>query len=300
MIGGLDAFCQRFVSNEDKAIVSITVTIPRRPAVSFRQEQNNRILLQATMLQMDMVKIASNLSSVTSRSCSDVTITCLDQSWPVHRIILCTRSSVMEKMLMSEMKEAKERVIQIENQHPHVVDAMIKHIYGQALDCVCDDGDGFDFYTALALLAEQYDLKPLVQFCVGIMSYFITDKSIVRALILANQINSGILKDACYSFGQATTNKDMLEKICTDGQLTASQVWPLMSRPAGKPTLSIENSNMARAMSACLTAQQVMSVTRVFHDLANKRPLGAAESAEPPAKRQRTEESKATSLDDLL
>ncbi|KAJ4388050.1 hypothetical protein N0V93_008655 [Gnomoniopsis smithogilvyi] len=75
---------------------------------------------------------------------ADAEVRCGDQTWKVHRAIVCTRSTWMEKALaggfqLSPFKEAKTGIITIEENEPAMVGVALKYIYmGAGLDIVAE------------------------------------------------------------------------------------------------------------------------------------------------------------------
>ncbi|KAJ5406947.1 hypothetical protein N7465_008231 [Penicillium sp. CMV-2018d] len=63
---------------------------------------------------------------------SDLTIYTTDQALKVHRLIVCSRSETFRQIFSNENKEA--HAFEIKDEHPRVVEAMIRSFYGLNYD----------------------------------------------------------------------------------------------------------------------------------------------------------------------
>ncbi|KAK5165452.1 Kelch-like protein 10 [Saxophila tyrrhenica] len=64
-----------------------------------------------------------------SAKLSDIKIRCGDREWPAHRAILCVRSEYFDKALSGALKEATENTIELHDDHPNAVHAMLEWFY---------------------------------------------------------------------------------------------------------------------------------------------------------------------------
>ncbi|CAI7623425.1 unnamed protein product [Penicillium crustosum] len=65
---------------------------------------------------------------------SDLTIYTTDQALKVHKLVVCSRSEAFRRIFSNENKEA--HVFEIKDEHPRVVEAMIRSFYGLHYDII--------------------------------------------------------------------------------------------------------------------------------------------------------------------
>ncbi|XP_021963604.2 TD and POZ domain-containing protein 1-like [Folsomia candida] len=96
-----------------------------------------------------------------SEECSDVTIRCGPDSFPAHLLILSSRSAYFAAMFSCSMKEAKERVIKIDDMTPQSVKELLRFIYLGEIDPSSVSLYAKDLFIA----AEKYGMTDLKQLC---------------------------------------------------------------------------------------------------------------------------------------
>ena len=87
-------------------------------------------------------------------SSTDLTIVCGSETFRVHRNLLCYRSPVFSAMLDSDMREAREGEINIQEMNSTTLSSMIHYIYTRELATGWQDLDILD----VARAADMYDL----------------------------------------------------------------------------------------------------------------------------------------------
>lgn len=90
------------------------------------------------------------------RKFTDAVLRCAGAELRVHRAVLAAASPVFEKMLSSQMREAEQAAICIEEVGPEVVQAMLCHIYTHQLQGNAD-------LAQLFALATMYELDALAE-----------------------------------------------------------------------------------------------------------------------------------------
>mmetsp|Transcript_113488 Transcript_113488/g.321438 ORF Transcript_113488/g.321438 Transcript_113488/m.321438 type:complete len:287 (-) Transcript_113488:79-939(-) len=93
------------------------------------------------------------------RVLTDCEVHCSDKVFPCHRAVLAHASPVFEKMLTSEMEEARQQRIVIRDAEPQVVEALLEFSYTGKLAC------GEEDVVNLLSLADCYQMRSLVQVC---------------------------------------------------------------------------------------------------------------------------------------
>ncbi|KAF2666733.1 POZ domain-containing protein [Microthyrium microscopicum] len=91
---------------------------------------------------------------------SDVTIICRDHTWKAHRMVLSAQSLWFKKACSGHFKEAKERIITIEDDKPELIRSMIKFIYTGERHF---EDDSFLDYFEMYRLGDYYSIDALVQ-----------------------------------------------------------------------------------------------------------------------------------------
>ncbi|KAF5548959.1 n-carbamoyl-l-amino acid hydrolase [Fusarium mexicanum] len=91
---------------------------------------------------------------------SDVTVTCGDQVFKAHKIILSAHSKCFAVALNGNWKEGSEGIIRIDDFDPDVVDAMLRFMY--SLEYSNDhDTSRMIFDVRLYQIADKYDIAEL-------------------------------------------------------------------------------------------------------------------------------------------
>lgn len=94
---------------------------------------------------------------------SDVTIVVGEHKYPVHKLILVTRSPVLFGMLETDMQE-DENVIEISDMKHEIVEKMLEFIYTGEVTDMGDSG------KELLVAAEKYRLADLKSRCEEVLS----------------------------------------------------------------------------------------------------------------------------------
>ncbi|KAI9711007.1 MAG: hypothetical protein M1820_002445 [Bogoriella megaspora] len=100
---------------------------------------------------------------------SDLTITCGSRTWPVQKALVCRQSSFFANACKDRFKEGQQRRIDLEEDDPDVVHAMLEFLY------TGDYGDNFRidghrsiswliFNIRIFAIAQKYDIKHLQKY----------------------------------------------------------------------------------------------------------------------------------------
>ncbi|KAK4550170.1 hypothetical protein LTR36_003137 [Oleoguttula mirabilis] len=95
---------------------------------------------------------------------SDLVIVCGERNWKAHRSIVCTQSDFFMKACTGKFKEATERKIDLGDDNPDAVPAMLQYLYKREYS----NDDAVAAGTPVALLhvrvynlADKYDIASL-------------------------------------------------------------------------------------------------------------------------------------------
>ena len=100
------------------------------------------------------ILMAVNKINLQGDPSADLTINCDSETFRVHKYFLCSKSPVFSAMLNSDMREAREGVINIRKMKTDTLSSMIHYIYTGELADGWQDLDIQDVTTA----ADMYDL----------------------------------------------------------------------------------------------------------------------------------------------
>uniref|UniRef100_A0A1I7SBP8 BTB domain-containing protein n=1 Tax=Bursaphelenchus xylophilus TaxID=6326 RepID=A0A1I7SBP8_BURXY len=118
---------------------------------------------------------------------SDLVVSVGEQKFYVSKHQLAKKSPVFETMFLSDFKEAKEGVLNLHDEDPEAVEAMLKHIY---MNTKIKD---FELARRVVPLAHRYELLALKDECELILLEKVTFKSAIEVLYLANQLDLKLL-----------------------------------------------------------------------------------------------------------
>ncbi|KAK5124145.1 hypothetical protein LTR85_001848 [Meristemomyces frigidus] len=92
---------------------------------------------------------------------SDFTIVCRDRSWRVHRVFLSFHSSVLAKACKSGFQEAAEQKINLSEDDPHCIDALVFYFYKLEYAKPPSGFSPLYFHVQMCILADKYDVAAL-------------------------------------------------------------------------------------------------------------------------------------------
>ena len=162
---------------------SYTGTSLARIAVEVGEEEDIRLLVQSGTVDwtetgenedpailwalkndklaiFDLLAPVSNINLQGDPS-ADLTVVCDSETFRVHRNLLCYRSPVFRAMLDSDMREAREGEIIIQDMDSTTVRSMIHYIYTGEMS---EDWQDLDILE-VARAADMYDMPGWVKVC---------------------------------------------------------------------------------------------------------------------------------------
>ncbi|KFM75636.1 Protein roadkill, partial [Stegodyphus mimosarum] len=124
-----------------------------------------------------------------SEKLTDVSVRVKDKEFPVHKVILITRSPVFRGMFSHEMAEEKTNVIEISDIDPDVIEIMLHYIYSGQLKNV-NMLNALELYSA----SDKYQLLDMKAKCCTYISVSMTADNVCDVLILADMHSDNTLK----------------------------------------------------------------------------------------------------------
>ncbi|KAF3340655.1 BTB/POZ and MATH domain-containing protein 1-like isoform X1 [Carex littledalei] len=172
---------------------------------------------------------------------ADISFKVKGETFPAHRTILASRSSVFRAELFGSMSESTARCIEIQDMEPQIFKALLHFIYTDHMLPPSDDHteEGVDediMAQHLTVAADRYALDRLKVICEERLAKKINADNVVTTLALAAQHNCQQLKELCLDYissSQVTQSfietdvfaifmvscpsiyKELLQKICS-------------------------------------------------------------------------------------
>ncbi|KAK2803049.1 hypothetical protein FQN50_007130 [Emmonsiellopsis sp. PD_5] len=109
---------------------------------------------------------------------SDLVIKTREKEHKVHKIIICGQSTVFSRMLSGDWKEANEGVVNLMDDHPIAIEAMINFMYTLKYYNEDDkESKSALFHTRVYEVAEKYQMESLKELAQEKIEEILTDSS---------------------------------------------------------------------------------------------------------------------------
>lgn len=180
------------------------IIIMKEPVVS-RSDLIPQTVILSSGLSSDYGKLLE------SKEEADITFLVSGEAFPAHKMVLIARSPVFKAMLCGSMIENGASTITVKEIEPEVFKALLHFIYTDTFPL-----DNFDPSKATELTrqllsaADRYGMEKLKVMCEGKLCMTIDVENIIIMLLLADQHQCNMLKQACLHFF-ATPNT--MEKV---------------------------------------------------------------------------------------
>ncbi|CAL1284122.1 unnamed protein product [Larinioides sclopetarius] len=137
-----------------------------------------------------------DLTTIFKNQClTDMEIKTKRKSFPVHKIILCARSSVFKAMLTNDMKEKNNNCIQVDDLEDDIVKQLLHFMYSDSLE-------NLDWNSAVKLYyaGDKYSIEKLKFLCCSYLVDNISVSNSSELLLLADTHNDSDLKKLVEDF----------------------------------------------------------------------------------------------------
>ncbi|KAK4544759.1 hypothetical protein LTR36_004008 [Oleoguttula mirabilis] len=109
----------------------------------------------STMQHLEEPLLGGVERAYTTGDYADAIVTCKGKTWKVHRLVLCSHSEFFRKAWGGEFKEAKERAIELPDDEPRTVEAMLSYLYKRDYDAQ-SGGSGEEDIASIVLDARVF------------------------------------------------------------------------------------------------------------------------------------------------
>ncbi|CAL5011175.1 unnamed protein product [Urochloa decumbens] len=196
---------------DDHLTIQCIVTVRKEPQVSAPAVLNE--------IEVPPSNIAEHLGNfLDAEEGADITFCVGGESFRAHKVVLAMRSPVFKAELFGRMREAKERLVMIEEMQPDVFRALLHFIYTDCLPHMGDsEGDvNRDMIHHLLVAADRYAVDRLKLVCQSILCKDLEVETVSATLALAYQHNCDRLKDICLEF--ITSSASVMDSVvATEG-----------------------------------------------------------------------------------
>lgn len=185
----------RRCSEDDVALIRLTIRAPDRSPVSFRYDTLDTPP-QSTVLR----DLASLLESGAG---SDVVIRCGSTDFRAHRWMLCARSSVMKAMFAeNRFKEgspaSSSEPVVVKDIEPDTMRQLLSYLYSGS---VASSVASFGQWVSLLFASDRFDVKDLFALAEHRIARLLTSKNAVECLAIASRLPSATrLKNSTLDF----------------------------------------------------------------------------------------------------
>merc|ERR1719319_375878 len=147
---------------------------------------------------------------------SDFKIVCCGETFECHKNILGSRSTYMEAMLNSGMKEVDDGVLEIKDLDVEEVKAVLKFIYTGRVEKIKEKS------SVLLRAADRYELSGLKKLCERELMSSMKSSNVLDRLVLADSAQANNLRDAAKKWilkhhAEVIKQKEWREKMAMCG-----------------------------------------------------------------------------------
>jgi hypothetical protein len=134
-----------------------------------------------------------------NKTLSDVTFTCQGKNFAAHTNILASGSPALYAMFQNDFKEKRERIVEITDFDPHIVENLLRYLYtGEIFEG--NNGPANIDVENLFAAADKYAIDSLKEECEVHLSRNLTVDNMTRYLVLAHRHNSSKLTESTLDF----------------------------------------------------------------------------------------------------
>lgn len=180
---------------DDKLTLFSEVSVVADSVNISGQTSINRFKIPDCHLSDDMSELFENSNF------SDVTLTCGNKEFRMHKAILSARSAVFSAMFDSQMLEGISNKVNIEDVDPETMSEVLRFIYTGKLSKIEKMAD------LLLPTADKYALERLKSLCEESLSSNLDIENVADTLILADLHNASQLKNQAIEFIKAQASE---------------------------------------------------------------------------------------------
>ena len=125
---------------------------------------------------------------------ADVTIKIQDEQIQVHSLILASGSPVMAAMFQNNFKESRDKVIEIRDVEPDVMQHLLRYIYTGSINLEDVDVD------SLLIAADKYAVDPLKEKCVRYIIQNLSSENVIDTLVFSHLHNFTFIFQSVLSY----------------------------------------------------------------------------------------------------
>ncbi|GBM67082.1 Protein roadkill [Araneus ventricosus] len=126
---------------------------------------------------------------------ADVELETKTKSFPAHKIVLCSRSSVFKAMMISDMKEKNTECIQVDDLENDTVEQLLLFLYSDSLPNI-----QLKSATQLYYAADKYQIGKLKEMCSSFFTQNLSASNAGDLLLLADTHNYSNLRKVAEDF----------------------------------------------------------------------------------------------------
>ncbi|OJJ35967.1 hypothetical protein ASPWEDRAFT_172752 [Aspergillus wentii DTO 134E9] len=116
--------------------------------------------IKATTDGMEKVLVGNIKKLFRSSKYTDVTIRTDDGEYKVHKLVLCAQSEYFNRLFDGNWRESNQNTIELKDDKPEAVKAMIHSMYGLDYATVCAN-DSPSFHASVCCVADKYLMDEL-------------------------------------------------------------------------------------------------------------------------------------------
>ncbi|CAL1291025.1 unnamed protein product [Larinioides sclopetarius] len=131
----------------------------------------------------------------TQKKHCDITLQVENESFPAHKSILCSRSSVFSSMFDHDMKETVNKKVEIVDMDADTLDRFLLFLYSETLENL-----EWNRATKLLYAANKYQVESLKKECSSFLMSHLSSPNVCEALVLSDLYQDEELRTKCQDF----------------------------------------------------------------------------------------------------
>eukprot|EP01126_Amoeba_proteus_P003999 TRINITY_DN11360_c0_g1_i11.p1 TRINITY_DN11360_c0_g1~~TRINITY_DN11360_c0_g1_i11.p1 ORF type:complete len:1040 (-),score=219.24 TRINITY_DN11360_c0_g1_i11:222-3341(-) len=182
-------------------LAMVSVYLPEFTDILTERLILTRVQLPSTMFS-DMTRY-----SWRSKLFCDITIIAANTPFPLHKAIICSRSSFFRALCASGLQESKNKIIHLNEDNPRVLEAVLEYIYTNNIELT---EDIHELVIPILIAANQYSVVGCKEFMEDVIGSNLDVENVLSLVILADQQQATRLAKSCYEFVSHPQNTDLV------------------------------------------------------------------------------------------